>query len=241
MPKDRIDGMSEFETLLKKNDIRYEDRWAPHFVDPFKVIVSQGILSGIPNNIRNNIAYNMQYLQYLQLQLEELKLHNVIGTLLYKTYIITAMSIIEAIFYQALKNGGKWTMTEWEEIKKVSTTEFEDGDSKKKMEVTILQRCLPKEGEMDFNTIINKIQEKKLLGLDKKHFPDIKKLKSLRNRVHLQIGEGSSDTDYWKFNHSDYLLARKTLYCVLSDPSIMVDAKYLSTIEFLNVDDKNDL
>lgn len=100
--------MTDFETLIKQNGVSlYNNRWHPHSVDVFKELISQGILSDIQQNVLSNIAYNLQYFEYLQLQIDELKLHSIISCLLYKTYIVTTMSIIEAIFNQAIKYSNK--------------------------------------------------------------------------------------------------------------------------------------
>lgn len=94
------------ETLLKKSTGQH---WYPTPVSNYKENLK--LLRGTPNKnqIRSNFAYNMQYLEYLQKQISELRLSSVLITMLYKTYIITAIGIIEMLFSGMLKakNFGK--------------------------------------------------------------------------------------------------------------------------------------
>lgn len=226
--------MNSFETLITENRVEYNKRWHPRPVDDFKNVVKQGLLENVNKSILSNIAYNLQYLQYLQLQMDELKLHSIVECLLYKTYIITSMSIIEAIFNQVLKCTDEIPQTDgWECIKQVKSTEFEESQKFYRLETSIFLKSEPKDKQIDFNTMINRIKDKKLLSLDSSRFPDIKKLQKLRNRVHLQIVEGSSDTDYYKFNLSDVKLAKKTLYSILTDTKIMINDSYKKYLDFL--------
>lgn len=226
--------MNKFETLIDEKEIVYAKRWHPFFVDSFRKTVGQGVLTDINPNILSNIAYSLQYLQYLQLQMDELNLHSIVGCLLYKTYIITAMSIVEAVFNQVLKCTDKFPKTDgWECIRQVKSTEYEENEKFYRLETSFFVKSNPKDKQIDFNTTINRIKDKKLLDLESSRFPDIKKLQKLRNRVHLQIAEDSTETDYYKFNLNDVKLAEKTLYSVLTDKKIMINDSYKKYLDFL--------
>ena len=92
----------------------------------------------------------------------------------------------------------------------------------------------PQDKELDFSTVINRVKDKNILDLNNEHFPDLSKLRKLRNRVHLQIGESRTDTDYYQFQYEDVELAKKTLYCVLTDTKIMENQENKCFIDFLN-------
>lgn len=89
--------MSDIESLIKYKDID-DSRWYPISVDSYRHDVSQGILESLELQYRSNIAYSLQYLEYLELQLKELKLSSVILSMIYKSFIIVAASIVEIIF-----------------------------------------------------------------------------------------------------------------------------------------------
>ena len=93
-PKD----MTDLESILEKNtDVKYSERWHPTAVVHFEAVLSRGSFIGMNKELRKNIAYSLQYLQFLQLEFEEIHWHDVIATQIIKTYIITAMSIVEGL------------------------------------------------------------------------------------------------------------------------------------------------
>lgn len=217
--RDRPDEMSNLESLVEKNSIKYSHRWSPSTVSDFEKAFSVGSYRGMPKALRKNIAYSLQYLQYIQLQFDELKLHSVISTQLCKSYVIIAMSIIEGVFYHLLKSNDQYKKEDWEELgKPIQTNAFEEAGLKKKHSITTLIKLnVPKEGRMDFESMIQKVRSNHLLKLPQSAYPFIKDLKNVRNKVHLHISKDDNDTDYNKLSDVEYYLARLTLYKVLTD------------------------
>lgn len=218
MSIDRPEGMSEIETLLKKNNIKNYQKWSPYAITKFRNALSNGAYSGMPSSLSSNIAYSLQYLQYIQLQIEEMDLHVVVYTQLCKSYVVISMGIIEGVFYHLLKSNGEYNKEEWNEIGKVTTNEFNDnGITKKHIIYTHQKLTTPKDGKMDFGSMIAKVRSKNLIKLSQNVYPYIKDLKEIRNKVHLHIGKNNSDTDYHKLGYIEYNLARYTLYKILSN------------------------
>jgi hypothetical protein len=226
-------NLEPFDTLQKSKNIPYSNRWHPKTVPVLESAVSRGLLSNMPRGMRKNIAYSLMYLQHMELQLKELNLHNVIITMLYKNFIITGTSIIEALFYHLLKSNGLWRQKEWELENIIKSNEFSKDLIKYKVETHMLKKIVPIDDEMNFDSMIKKMESKKLINLSHKAYPYIKKLKSLRNKVHLQINENSTDTDWFNFNYIDYLWMKYTLYRLLTDASF--NNCEGSGIEFLKV------
>lgn len=71
---------------------------------------------------------------------------------------------------------------------------------------------------MDLDSMIKKIEKKHLLSIDHNAFPALKTLRELRNRVHLQIGDGPYDHDYNCFGSEEIQKMRKILYTILTTP-----------------------
>ncbi len=213
-----IEEMSQIETLVKKNKVVGTKRWSPLFVLTFEAALSQGAFRGMKRELRKNIIYSLQYLQYIQLQLEELHLHSIIQTQLWKSYIIISMGIIEGVFYHLLKVSNNQSKTKWEEVLRVCTNIYkEDGTNKKNEIITYKELSSDKDTIMDLETMIAKVRSKHLLKLPQAAYPYIKDLKELRNKVHLFISRKDNDTDYNKLTLVDYHLARYVLYKVLKD------------------------
>jgi hypothetical protein len=233
MPVENTNNLSSFETLVKKNDIRYNDRWSPTIIPHFEELLSQGLLSGMDKNLKKNIAYSLQYLQYIELQLKELNLHSVIITMLYKSFIITGVSIIEGIFYHLLKSNNLWKQEEWELEIKVSSNPVQYGADIKKVETHVFKKVPKIDGEMTLDSMIKKIEGKKLLDISHKAFPYIKRLKRLRNKVHLQIKDHPNDTDWWSFNNIDYLWMKYILHIILTNSTFELSTKQITVYNFI--------
>lgn len=81
-------------------------RWYPQRIETYECALK---LRGTIKNktlIRKNFAYNMQYIEYIEKQLTELNLSSVLEKMLYKSFIITGMGIIESLFLNLLKATG---------------------------------------------------------------------------------------------------------------------------------------
>ncbi|MDO4618775.1 MAG: hypothetical protein Q4B31_04545 [Clostridia bacterium] len=234
-PKD----MTNLESILEKNtDIKYSERWHPSFVSEFERVLSRGSFVGMNKELRKNIAYSLQYLEFLQMEYDEIHWHDVVLTQMMKTYIITAMSIIEGVFHHIVISKGYQKKTDWKEIDSPRHTNVfsNEGINKKYIITTQMKLSKPENMHMDFEFLINKVQEKKLISLPGKSYPKLKAMKSLRNKVHLHVTRYDNDTDYLGISYNDYFLARYFLYAILTDKSFK--PKKNSAIEFIKLSDK---
>lgn len=229
----RPEKMTDFESILEKNtNVNYSERWHPTPVSSFEYALSSGAFYGMSREVRKNIAYALQYLQFLQLQFDEIHLHDIIATHIIKTYIITAMGIIEAVFHHLIVYNGYQKKEKWEDIAKPVHTNvfFEDGEKKKYVISVEKELTTPRNVQMDFEYLINKVQEKKLLSISSKAFPYIKSLKRIRNKVHLHLIRYDNDTDYMGITYYDYLLVRHILYIILCDKKLDSKKNYFKFI-----------
>ena len=216
------------ETLIAKNEAR--DRWYPQSVETYKQSIKIPYNSDENKRLNSNFAYSMQYIEYIEKQLNELKLSEVICTMLFKSYIITGMGIIELLFVYLLKSTGNWNTTEWEEYLTLTTNPKEDGENIIKVETKLFKRVQPYEMRMDLDSMIKKVEKKHLLTIDHNVFPALKKLRELRNRVHLQSGEGAYDHDYNSIGFAEIQMMRRILYAILTDPELCSQADRFSYI-----------
>lgn len=216
------------ETLIAKNEAR--DRWYPQSVETYKQSIKIPYNSDENKRLNSNFAYSMQYIEYIEKQLNELKLSEVICTMLFKSYIITGMGIIELLFVYLLKSTGNWNTTEWEEYLTLTTNPKEDGENIIKVETKLFKRVQPYEMRMDLDSMIKKVEKKHLLTIDHNVFPALKKLRELRNRVHLQSGEGAYDHDYNSIGFAEIQMMRRILYAILTAPELCSQADRFSYI-----------
>jgi len=203
------------ETLLKTS---IGGHWYPKPVSDYKDNLK--LIWGIPDkhHIRSNFAYNMQYLEYLQKQISELRLSSVLITMLYKTYIIVSIGIIEMLFAGMLKAKKLWKTSSYELLLTTKSNQQKYENRKLKTEVNIYKQVEPYLIDMDFDAMIKKVEDKHLLSIEHSIYPKLKTLKKLRNRVHLQLCNGECDHDYNTFNSKDYEYMKDILHKILTCP-----------------------
>ena len=216
------------ETLIAKNEAR--NRWYPQSVEAYKQSIKIPYNSDENKRLNSNFAYSMQYIEYIEKQLNELKLSEVILRMLFKSYIITGMGIIELLFVYLLKSTGNWNKDEWEEYLTITTNPKKDGENIIKVETKLLKRVQLYEKRMDLDSMIKKVEKKHLLTIDHNVFPALKKLRELRNRVHLQLGEHAYDHDYNSIGFEEIQMMLRILYVILTAPELCSHAEQFNFI-----------
>lgn len=216
-PKSNTDGLEPFGTLEKINNIKTDDRWYPTAVQRLELLFGRGLLENIPKDLKKNMVYSLQNLEYLQLQLDELNVSSVIAVMIHKNYIITSMSIIEGLFHFILKSTGNWRTTEWELVKTVKNNPINCFGEIIRIENVVYKKVDKMDESMDFASMIKKIESKNLLDISHSAFPYIKKMKKIRNKVHLQINDYLGDNDWNSIEYLDYLWMKYILYTILTN------------------------
>ena len=169
--------------------------------------------------LRKNIAYSLQQIEFIDRCLKDLAISAVISTLNQKTSIIICCSIIEALFFYLLRKQGRAAKTEWLSKSRISGQPFRDAcGATRKIDCEIFEKVSPEVfEEMSFDTMCKRVEDKKLVHLSNDLFyKKLPYLRRLRNRVHIHILKDDSDTDYISITTTDYNLARKTLYLLLT-------------------------
>jgi len=191
------------------------EKWYPQSVDKYKEAV---IINGAYHDIaclRSNFAYSMQYIEYLEKQIEEFKLSEVLSKMTYKSYIINAMSIIEMLFSYIIRSTNNWPTSELIELKRFKANPKILYKEQVVIETIIYHKTDKYDKRLDFDSMIKKVETKGLLSINHDVFPLLKHLRQLRNKVHIQQGDSSTDHDYNNFNSNELMKTRKVLYDVL--------------------------
>lgn len=194
-----------------------KERWYPTSIEKYKTYIKLDMKIKGSEELRKNIAYNLQYLEYIKKQQDELKLSEVIYVMLCKSYIISGMGIIEGLFTNLLKSKDFWNKTTWQSIGIIKSNENKFEEKTIKIETEIFEKIDEYEMRMDLDSIIKKIESRKILTIEHKNFPMLKKLRDLRNRVHLQQSNNRFDTDYHNFSCSEKEEMGNILYAVLTN------------------------
>lgn len=221
------------KTLIE--ELNYKDRWYPTAINRYRTYIKLDYNIEGAKQLKDNIAYNLQYLEYIQKQLDELKLSSVIYVMLYKTYIITGMGIVEGLFSNLLKSKGIWNYSEWKSLSIVKSNKYKANEKYNKIHTEIFEQVENYELRMDLDSMIKKIEKKNLIDIEHEHFPTIKRLRELRNRVHLQQAVDKFDTDYHNFSKKEKDEMSIILYKLLTSKEFNTLPHQKDIFEFLNV------
>ena len=220
-----------FRTLYEEKSAR--NIWYPTGINIYKNAMKLSSENTDIRRLKSNFAYSMQYIEYIEKQLDELKLSSVLQKMLYKSYIITAMSVIELLFTNLLHETGNWNTTDWKEFSEIISNPKEVDGKTVKVETHLFHKVDTYEMRMDLDSMIKKIEKKNLITIiNHSDFPAMKKLRELRNRVHLQIGEGAYDHDYNCFGLEQIQMMRRLLYTILTCPQFCA---YDRCFEFIKI------
>jgi hypothetical protein len=218
----RPQNMGDMESLLRSKNIG-QYRWYPISINDYRNDLNHGAFESLNSYYRSNMAYNLQYLEFLELQLRELKLSSVITTMTIKNFIVVAASIIEIAFYHLAKHAGKIKLRYYREIRRQDIRKPKNIKDFPKVisKFTLIgYEKLPQgvENITRFESLISIVRDNHLLDTDiSKSNEYLKILRKLRNKIHLTTASDSSQTDYNNFFFADYLRAKYFLFIVLND------------------------
>ncbi|MDU2964007.1 hypothetical protein [Streptococcus salivarius] len=221
--------MDKLESLLNSKEVTYSERWKPNLVNQYKNVISSGYLQNLADEVRSNISYSLQYLEFLQLQLNELNLHCMIEKMIYKNYIIISISIIEAILEEIIKFNGLQTQIHFAIVgKEIDSNEFLDEYGiRKKVRTQILQAVeKPIDVQMKLDDLLKKVKSRnkkknkpKILNFDYEKLLALDEFRRLRNKVHLSnIEEGK--TNWHEFSKKEYVTIKFLLHSILTDQNL---------------------
>ena len=211
-------GLS-FETLIESN--QSPNRWYPAQVEIYQRAFKIDETVENSTALKKNLSYSMQYLEFLEKEIAELHLSNVLNVMIYKTYIITAMSILEGLFSNIIKSNGWWKTTNLESLGTTTANETTFGEKKYVIRTELLRKIPPRKERMDFDGLIKILDNHHdALGVDHLVYPALKRLKRLRNRIHLQMSEASTDHDYNAFGIETKKEMGELLHTILTSQTI---------------------
>ncbi|MDR3217151.1 MAG: hypothetical protein LBT55_07110 [Clostridiaceae bacterium] len=205
-----------FNSLVDKNADR---NWTPKPVDVIRnsLRIYRDVEHGY--HTYNNLGYNIQYLEFLQKEISELRIfHDGLRTMLYKNFIVHSMAIIEALFSNLLRGKKLWPESEWKSIAKNkidNQKEMPVADVKIKVANEVFEKVAPYKEPMTLDAIIKKVEAKKIIDdLSEQTFGRLNHFRQMRNKIHIYTTDDGL-TDYNSFNLRDQLMMKDLLYSVL--------------------------
>ncbi len=220
--------------------------WCPTSVGTLNAFIRRGIPAAdtsleYSKAFVSNIAYNLQYLEYLNHVLTEKSLHVTVFTLTVKTFIVTSMSVIEAILWYVLKKSDLQKKEQWEHAHELESRTFHENGGEYRLVSNLLRKlATPLDVEMSLDAMIKRVESKKLLGVNAQVYKNLNYLRKLRNRVHIHAVQHDKDTDWWSFNQKELKLMKAVLGSVLSSALFSPTVKHESLLSYLRIDETPD-
>ncbi len=225
--------MSLIETLIAEKQI--SERWYPQRAEQYRLAITLDYSMPHARELHQNLSYSLQYIEFLELEFKELKLSSVLYTMLCKSYIITGMSILEGIFSNIIRSNGWWKQNNLESVGVTTSNETKFGVEKYVVRTELLKKVDKYDTQMTLEEMINKlVHHHEALEIDHLDYPVLKRLRQLRNRVHLQMINDHYDHDYNAFNDADKNDMQTILYHVLTSPKV---TRLPHVFEFLKPED----
>ncbi|WNM58358.1 hypothetical protein [Candidatus Nitrospira allomarina] len=205
--------------LTRKDDT--EGTWYPVAIKQLECLIQKVIYPGRGYRnlyaLRKNLAYNLQYIEFLHLCLEDLKISSVIKTQIWKNFIMVGCGIIESLVHFLLIAEGFHKTIDWELVDIAPGNQKNmDGEVRKIDSHIYGKLSSPRPEKMTFDAMLKKAENKCLLGNNHSVYSKLKILRILRNRIHLQEIGNPTDTDWNAVNETDFYEMRAVIYTIFT-------------------------
>lgn len=151
--------------------------------------------------LRKNLAYNLQHIEFLHKCLNDIKLTSVLRTQTWKTVLLVGCGVMESLLHYLLVKKNLHSTTEWElKVIMPGNQKTVDGIQTKVDSHICTKLSKSKPTQMNFESIIQKSKNGKILGTGSNIYSNLDNLRRLRNKVHLQAINNPTDTDWNSFN-----------------------------------------
>lgn len=230
-----------FATLIKDGEKKcWNNAWYPFRIEDYQnalyIFNAKEEKDNLDIVIYKNISYNLQYLQFLEKELDELAVSSVVRSILIKTYVITCVSIIEGLFSYILKLHGKWKPTSRKRIINYEKNGISLDDRKLIIKTEIFKVLTKAEIEennefpiLSLTCILDKMNRiYKNLNIDPQINDELENLQELRNKIHLENTsiKSHTDHDYNTFTDKIKYEAGYILHTILTSSSITKSPEY---------------
>ena len=149
--------------------------------------------------------------------------------------IIVGCGIIESLLHYLIIANGIHSKTDWELVSIApGNPKMLDGEVRKIDSHIYRKLSSPKNELMNFDAMIKKAESKKVLGSNPEIYIKLRRLRPLRNKVHLQKIKNQVDTDWNSFNWDDACCMAKIIKEVFTSSIFKTSADERGYFEYLD-------
>jgi hypothetical protein len=189
--------------LIKKDEAG--SGWYPVSINRLEGLLEKAIYTGRRYQhayaLRKNLAYNLQYIQFQDRILQDIKLSSVLYTQTVKTIVLVGCGVIESILHFMLIVNNVHSTTEWKEKAKFKGNQKNIDGTHVKIDTIMYEKLAsPELKHMTFDAMIKSAKSNSIFGAAPTIYQKLEGLRTLRNKVHLQVINEPRDTDWNSFN-----------------------------------------
>ena len=203
--------------------------WYPVSINRLETLLEKVVYSGRGYDhsyaLRKNLAYNLQYMEFQDRVLQDIKLSSVLWTQTVKSMVLVGAGIVESLLHFLLIVNNVHSTTEWKEKTVFKGNQKKvDGEYARVDTVLLEKLASPQIKHMTFDAMIKCARSNNILGSGPAIYRKLEALRGLRNKVHLQVINNPTDTDWNSFNTSDLSDVCKVVYVILTSRIFSPDA-----------------
>jgi Cu/Ag efflux protein CusF len=195
--------------------------WYPSSIGRLEGLLENAIYTGRGYQhsyaLRKNLAYNLQYIQFQDRILQDIKLSSVLYTQTVKTMVLVGCGVIESILHFMLIVNDVHSTTEWKEKAKFKGSQKKIDGAHVKIDTIMYEKLAnPELKHMTFDAMIKSAKANNIFGTGPAIYQKLDGLRTLRNKVHLQVINEPRDTDWNSFNSVHLSDICKVLHAVMT-------------------------
>lgn len=222
--------------LVKTNES--SSAWYPVSVSRLEELIGKVVYTGRGYDhsyaLRKNLAYNLQYIEFQDRVLQDIKLSSVLYTQTIKTIVLVGAGIVESLLHFLLIVNNVHSTTEWKEKTLFKGNQKKvDGDYVRADTIIYEKLASPIMKHMTFDAMIKCARSNNILGSGPAIYQKLEALRVLRNKVHLQVINNPTDTDWNSFNSSDLSDVCKVIYAVFTSSLFTPDSAQRAYFTYL--------
>ena len=151
-------------------------------------------------SLKKDLAYNLQYLQFQDRIISDIKLSSVLYTQTIKTVVLVSCSIVESILHYSLIKKNVHSETIWKQKANFTGNQKKLDGEYIRIDTIVNTKLKEKElKHMTFDAMLKSAKSNSIFGQRPLIYEKLEILRKLRNRIHLQPSDDKLGTDWTTF------------------------------------------
>ncbi|MDB3936387.1 hypothetical protein N9383_06695 [Granulosicoccus sp.] len=186
--------------------------------------------------LKKDLAYNLQYLEFQNRIIQDIKLSSVLYTQTIKAIVLIGCSIVESLLHYSIAKVGVRSTVEWKDKVTFKGNQKNLDGELVRINTTIQTKLSqPEFIHMTLDSMIKKAKSHSILGSRPQIYRMLENLRKLRNRIHLQPDIRKRGTDWTTFDTTILNETYVVMYAILTSSLFHPTALEIEYFSYLDV------